>query len=459
MRSVNLKIQNIVHEVSMTKKIKVLTIGDHPLSPSGVGTQSKYVITALLNSGKFSVYSLGGAIKHDNYSVVKTEEYKEDWLIQPVDAYGNADIIRSILRFYKPDIIWFMTDPRFYGWLWEMENEIRSLCPMVYYHVWDNYPYPDFNKIWYDSTDVIATISKLTSDIVRTVSPDVREVYIPHAVPTETFKKLSATDVKSFRNNQLGIDDDCFMVFWSNRNARRKQSGSLMFWFKTFLDKLEEKHGHRNALLFMHTEPKDPNGQDLYAIASKLGLAEENKLLFSKAKMPPENLALIYNSADVSISTSDAEGFGLFTFESISCETPIIVTLTGGLQEQVTYQDEVTHDKIVARNKESAGKFIEYDFGIGMEPASKALIGSQQVPWIYEDRLSEDQVVDSLMTMYDYGAEKRAEIGKKGRQHVLDNYSFPKFEESWVELMTSVHEQYGSWEDRKEYKKWELIAI
>jgi hypothetical protein len=44
------------------KKIKILTISDHPLSPSGVGTQTKYVIEALLKTGKFQVFSLAGAI-------------------------------------------------------------------------------------------------------------------------------------------------------------------------------------------------------------------------------------------------------------------------------------------------------------------------------------------------------------------------------------------------------------
>ena len=443
----------------MAKKIKVLTIGDHPLSPSGVGTQSKYVITALLDSGKFSVYSIGGALKHDDYGIKKTDQYGDDWHIQPVDGYGKPETIRSLIRFYKPDIVWFMTVPRFYGWLWEMENEIRSLCPMVYYHVWDNFPYPTFNKVWYDSTDVIATISKLTSNIVQTVSPEVEEVYIPHAVPTDTFTKLPSTDIKAFRNNQLGIDDDCFMIFWSNRNARRKQSGSLMFWYKAFLDELQKKHGHQNALLFMHTEPTDPNGQDLYAIASKLGLMDTRQVLFSRDKLQLPDLAKLYNSANTCISTSDAEGFGLFTFESLACETPIIVTMTGGLQEQVTKLEEVSHDNMLARNEANAGNLIEYEFGIGLEPASKAIIGSQQVPWIYEDRLNQSQVVDSLMTMYEYGAEKREELGANGRQHVLENYSFPEFQKQWVDLMVNVHEKYGSWSERKNYKRWELIAV
>ena len=78
------------------------------------------------------------------------------------------------------------------GGMWEIENEIRAVVPMVYYHVWDNGPPPLFNAIWYDSTDFVATISKVTDEIVKTVSPDVESEYIPHSVNTEVFKKLEA---------------------------------------------------------------------------------------------------------------------------------------------------------------------------------------------------------------------------------------------------------------------------
>jgi len=443
----------------MTKKIKILTISDHPLSPSGVGTQTKYFILSLLNTGKFQFFSLGGAVKHDNYDPVQTEEFKEDWMIQPVDGYGNPDVIRSVLRTYRPDMVWFMTDPRFFGWLWEMENEIRSLCPMIYYHVWDNYPYPTYNKNWYDSTDAVVTISKVTSDIVQTVSPQVDEYYVPHAVPPEIFHKRPDDIISKFRKDTLGVSDDCFVVFWTNRNARRKQSGSLLFWYKKFLDKLEEKYGHRNSLLFMHTEPKDPNGQDLYVIADNLRLNDQRHILFSKEKVSPEDLSLLYSAADTCISVSDAEGFGLYTFESLACGTPIIATMTGGMQEQVTNLSSVSEEIMNQRNKQNRGSFTEYEFGIGLEPASKAIIGSQEVPFIYEDRLCEKQVVDSLMCMYEYGKEKRTELGAAGAHHIQNNYSFAQYGDRWEKIMLEVHNKCGSWETRKNYKNWELITI
>ena len=439
------------------KKIKILTISDHPLSPSGVGCQTKYFIGEMIKTGKFQFVSLGGAIKHESYKPIKMDEFGDDWIIFPVDGYGNQDIVRSIVRAQRPDILWFMTDPRFFPWLWEIENELRPLVPLVYYHVWDNFPYPTFNKVWYDSTDVVVTISKLTSSIVKTVSPDVEEYYLPHAIPTEVFKKLDRISVKQFRKKNFGIDDDHFLIFWNNRNARRKQSGSLIFWFNDFLKKLQKKAKNAKATLLMHTEPHDPNGQDLYAIINNLGLGD-GRVLISTEKVDLDKLAMIYNAADTTIGISDAEGFGLATFESMACETPIIVTMTGGLQEQVTELGEVSEKMMLKRNAKEKS-ITEYEHGIGLEPSSKAIIGSQEVPFIYEDRVSGEQVSDALLKMYEYGSEVRAQLGKAGRSHVEKNYNFENFAQQWEKILTETYKKHSSWENRKNYKSWELRAV
>ena len=56
----------------MNKK-KILVLSDHPLSPSGVGTQTKYMIEALLKTGRYQVVCLGGAIKHNDYTPQRVE--------------------------------------------------------------------------------------------------------------------------------------------------------------------------------------------------------------------------------------------------------------------------------------------------------------------------------------------------------------------------------------------------
>ncbi len=407
------------------EKIKILTLSDHPLSPSGVGTQTKYVIEALLKTGKFQVISLGGAIKHLDYTPKMIDPYGEDWKIIPVDGYGTQEMIRSILRNEKIDILWMMTDPRFYEWLWQMENEIRPLCPIVYYHVWDNFPAPHFNKKFYESNDHIVSISKLTHEIVKEVAPNTPSTYIPHAVNGDFFVPM---DKQKVRENSLPEEDrDKFVVFWNNRNARRKQSGTLIFWWKDWLDK---RGLHDKAQLIMHTEPKDPHGQDLEHIVGQLGLTNR-QVLFSTQKVELSMMPMFYNLADVTVNISDAEGFGLATLESLSCGTPIIATMTGGLQEQVVGSEGMN--------------------GIGLYPSSKSIIGSQQVPYIYEDRISKNAFIGALNQMYDGGVEFRKELGENGRKHVLDNYNFETFNKRWVNLMLKIHEEEGSWETRKGY--------
>jgi glycosyltransferase involved in cell wall biosynthesis len=420
----------------MSKKIKVLTISDHPLSPSGVGTQTKYVIEALLKSGKFEVISLGGAIRHNDYRPIRVEPYGEEWRIIPVDGYGTQDMIRSALRTEKPDILYFMTDPRFYGWLWDMENEIRPLVPMVYYHVWDNYPAPHYNHKYYVSNDRICAISKVTRDIVAEVAPEVKLDYVPHAVDSEIFKPLENEAIQKMREDNL-IEEDRNKVifFWNNRNARRKQSGSLVFWFKKFLDRV----GHDKACLIMHTDPKDGHGQDLGHIVEHLGLDTQRQVMFSTQKVNQGDLAALYNMVDCTINISDAEGFGLATLESLSCGTPIIANMTGGLQEQIRSGSDL--------------------FGIPLFPESKAVIGSQDVPYIYEDRLSEGQVVSALEKMFVMTPEERKELGMKGREHVMKNYNFETFNKQWVDIMTEIHEQEGSWETRTNYNGIRFLEV
>lgn len=402
------------------------------MAPSGVGTQTRYVIESLLETGRYKILCLAGAIKHQDYRLQKVEGWGEDWLIQPVDGYGNPEVIRDMLRGFKPDAMWFMTDPRFYHWLWDMEDEIRPHVPMMYYHVWDNFPYPTFNTKYYKSNDLICTISKLTHDIVTTLAPDVETIRVPHAVDNDIFKKQKLEKYESFLK-QLDKKDKVYF-FFNSRNARRKQSGSIIFWFKEFLDKV----GHDKATLLMHTEPKDPNGQDLDAIIEHLGL-NDGQVLLSVNKMPPADLAKLYNCMDCTVCASDAEGFGLSIMESLSCEVPVITTMTGGPQEQITDGKEF--------------------FGVGIEPSSRAIIGSQEVPWIYEDRIDGEDFINALLKIYNMSKEEREELGKKGRDHIMNNYSMNQFREHWVKIFDDAIEKYGSWENRKNYQSWELMEI
>ena len=150
-------------------------------------------------------------------------------------------------------------------------------------------------------------------------------------------------------------------------------------------------------------------------------------------------MAQIYNAADCTINISDAEGFGLAPLESLSCGTPIIVNMTGGLQEQVTDGENW--------------------FGIGLEPSSKSIIGSQDVPYIYEDRINKEDFIDALTKIVEMSPEERAALGQAGREHVQKNYSFDKFTKGWIDVVDEVVENHGSWETRKNYKTYKFTEL
>jgi glycosyltransferase involved in cell wall biosynthesis len=425
------------------EKKKILVLSDHPLSPSGVGIQTRYMIEALLKTGRYKFLCLGGAMKHDDYTPVSVEPWGKDFVIFPIDGYGNHEMIRSIMHKERPDVLWFMTDPRFYEWLWEIENEVRANMPMVYYHVWDNFPAPHFNAKWYRSCDEVACISKVTHQIVQEVAPEVPSYYVPHSVNPVIYKPPKTEDEKTavaetrqkILNSTVNLHNPNKKIFfWNSRNARRKQPGTLVWWFKEFLDEV----GHDKATLLMHTDARDPHGQDLPHIIDHLGV-NDGQVLLSTTKMPPEELAVMINACDYAIGISDAEGFGLSTMESLSCGKPIIVNMTGGLQEQVT-----------------DGKNW---FGWGIQPSSKSVIGSLQVPYIYEDRISQTDFHNVMKKALNLSKPKYKKMSDNCLEHVNKNYNFENYEKNWVELMDSIVERHGSWENRKIYKRWHLMEV
>jgi glycosyltransferase involved in cell wall biosynthesis len=260
--------------------------------------------------------------------------------------------------------------------------------------------------------------------------------YIPHAVDDKIFSPSSLEKIEEFRKESLpDSDQEKVIFFWNNRNARRKQSGTLIFWFKEWLDK---NNLHDKAQLIMHTEPKDPHGQDLVHIVEHLEL-NNRQVLLSTQKIPPEHLAAMYNIADCTINISDAEGFGLATLESLSCGTPIIVNMTGGLQEQVTNGKDW--------------------FGVGILPSSKSVIGSQDVPYIYEDRIDKGQFHSALSKIYNISAVERRKMGMMGKQHVEENYNFEGFKKSWINFIDKIVEEGGSWETRKNYNGIRFMEV
>ena len=113
--------------------------------------------------------------------------------------------------------------------------------------------------------------------------------------------------------------------------------------------------------------------------------------------------------------------------------------MTGGLQEQVTNGTEW--------------------FGWGIKPTSKTIIGSLQVPYIYEDRISQIDFEKTLTKALKQPKTKYKKMSEAGIKHVKDNFSFEMYEKQWVDFMDRVVAESGSWKTRKNYKRWHLLEV
>jgi len=413
-------------------KKKILMLSDHALSTSGVGCQSRYLIDGLVKKGKWSVRQFGAAIKHSNYDVVKVSD---DFIIKPVDGFGSPEMLRQTLAIERPDVLLLFTDPRFFIWVWEMEDEIHQICPIAYWHVWDNLPVPKFNQVLYDSTDLINCHSHMTYSYVKDLAPG-RTNFIPHALPDEVFHPInSKEDVSNLKVQLLGESRrDQFVLFWVNRNAKRKRPNDVLWAWQLFVQKVKEKHGKSDVCLLMHTQPDDQEGPNLYATAEMLGVT--SSVVFSPERLDFAKMNVLHNISDACINISYAEGFGLATLEAMQCGKPIIALKTGGLTRQVVDHRDGSEN------------------GVALPIEMQSMVGSQQVPYIFEDYCSAETTANAILKIYEMSPDERTRLGQKSRDYVLSEFSLQKTVNEWDNTLTDL---VNNW--REKYKSWTVKEI
>lgn len=417
-----------------SKKYKILMLSDHPLAPSGVGVQARFLIEGLIKTGKFSFRCLGGAMKHDNYDTVVVNP---DFIVKPINGFGDQRMIRDLLAIEKPDAIFIFTDPRQFIWLWEIEDEVRQVCPIVYWHVWDNDPFPAFNNPFYEGTDLINCLAYKTYELVKPNFPE-KTNYIPHAFPKEIYRPLSDSDIVKLRKENFGDKSDWFFALWVNRNASRKMPGDVLTSWKLFLDHLEKTDGHRKAALIMHTNPYDEAGPNLLANAELLGL--QNNVWFSTVQLDFEKMNILHNIVDTTVNVSKNEGFGLSTLISMQVGKPIIGLCTGGVTRQV----------------------IDYrtgkENGVAIQPAVRSLIGSQLVPYIYEDFFTHEQLRDAFIKVYNFTPEEKLMLKAQMIDYVDHEFNFEKVIADWDSTLSSTIEKFRQ-NTKEQVGIWTLQSI
>ena len=405
-------------------KIKLLAIGDSIKGFSGMGLQLKKVLKGLLATGRYDIAEVACTNHPDSMEMSVFEEIR----LYPAKEHGTMDDFRRIIAAEHPQIVLALGDPRTLTQLFMMDNEIRPAAKFILWHVWDNDPYPKFNASLYACCDRIVTFSNFSHKLLEAggtpndcipCSIDPREFYpLPSHVIQSGRKELFATA------NGREIN---FLVFWNNRNGNRKRLTDTLTAFKQF------SLIHPDSMLFMNTDARDREGVDVMTVVDDLETTD-SPIVFNFKRMPTDQLNVLYNIADVTLNISYWEGFGLSISESLACGTPVICTRTGGMPEQV-------------ETKRGPA-------GVILDPLARFLFGTIEVPYIYQDFVSIEQVVKALNTAY---AQTRCgnapDVGEIGRQHILENFNAETMIRKFDELLTE--------EVNKEivFKVWRTLKI
>lgn len=380
--------------------MKVLFCSDAPMYQTGYGKIVANFSNHLKNQGH-EVLIMGGV--NPEAQIPFQEQPWNGCRVWLVPGYGHAEHIRWFLNNEKPDVIVANADPRFFDYLFKMDNEIRRVCPLVFYHLWDDLPYPDYNSPYYDCCDKIIAGSKFTYNLLKDnykrkgiVVNDIIN-YVPIGFDPKVYYPLSAEEKIEFQKEfdsktQNAYLDRKFVVGYVGRHMPRKQVLDIVEVFaKWSKDKPD-------AILFLHTPAADSGGSLSFAIQNKY---QGVKIVFNNAMPHIHTDALMnkfYNFFDVLINRSSAEGFGMPIAEAMLAGVPCIAVNNAGPSGLITPEN---------------GWLLDSDV---MPFHSDGI-----TPYIHLRFVTDEKVMKALDEAY-FNRNTLKEKASKCREYIINNY-------------------------------------
>jgi len=446
---------------------KILLLIDDIRVHSGVAHIAREMVINTCH--RYNWVQLAGAIKHPDAgkrmdlsqdTSNKTGVEDASVIIYPTDGYGNPILLRQIIELENPDAIFLITDPRYFTWVFEMENELRKKLPIAYLNIWDCPPAPAYNTEFYESCDALFGISKQTA-LINQITLDKKAdnkiiKYVPHGLDPETFYpiKNDDTELKSFNQQLFNGKSYDFVLLFNSRNVRRKNISDTILAWKVFTDGLPREKAEK-CVLVLHTNPVDENGTDLPAVIEYFCEEGRNNVLISAQRLDSKYMNYLYNIADGTVLLSTNEGWGLSLTESLLTGTPFIANVTGGMQDQMRFIDNkgnwFTPSAEIPSNHR--GTFKKHgNWALPVFPSNLSLVGSVPTPYIFDDRCSFEDAALQIEKLYKMSKEQRQQIGEEGRQWALGQEAGFTSEIMSQRIIEGMDELFEKWQPRESYE-------
>jgi len=456
--------------IPQEQRKKILLLSDDIRTTSGIATMAREIILGTCHH--YNWINLGSTIKNpdegkkldlstdsNNFNGITDASV----MLYPNSGYGTIEKIRDLLRIEKPDAIMLFTDPRYWTWLWMHEREIRAQVPIIYLNIWDSLPYPLYNRAYYESCDTLLAISKQTENINRVVlankAKDKVIGYVPHGINEDVFFPIKKGDAKwdelqTFKKQIFKDKEYDFILMFNSRNIRRKSFPDVLLAWKIFVDNLPEDKKDKVALL-AHTQPLDENGTDIPAVIEMIwGKNPPNVFITGLNRFIPEQMNLLYNISDATILISSNEGWGLSLTEAMMCGKPIIANVTGGMQDQMRFEDE-NGNWVKFTEEFGSNHFGKYKkcgkWAFPIFPSNLSIVGSIPTPYIFDDRADFRDAANQMRVLYDLGSEEIKNRGNAAREWVTSDEAMMTSKNMSRNVVKYIDEMFDKWEPRENY--------
>jgi glycosyltransferase involved in cell wall biosynthesis len=447
---------------------KILLITDDIRLPSGVGNVGREIV--IHTSHHYNWACIGAAINHPDAGKrfdISADTNKNAGIedasvfLYPNNGYGDANLLRTLIKLENPDAIMMITDPRYFTWLFQIENEIRKKTPIIYLNIWDDYPAPMYNQAFYESCDALLGISKQTVNINKLVLGDKVKnkviEYVPHGLNTEMFypiaDKENNKEFQEFKKNLFKGKDYEFMVFFNSRNIRRKQIPDTILAYRLFVESLTPEQREK-VVLVLHTEQVSEHGTDLNAVIETL-VPEDHNIIFTPGKLDVKALNYLYNLADVQILLTSNEGWGLSLTEALLTGTPIIANVTGGMQDQMRFEFEdgtwIDFDADFPSNHNGTYK-KHGKWAFPVYPTNRSIQGSVPTPYIFDDRCRFEDAAERLIEVYNLSKEEKQKRGIEGYKWATGDEAGFTSKHQAQRFITYTDKLFETWQPREKYE-------
>jgi glycosyltransferase involved in cell wall biosynthesis len=241
---------------------------------------------------------------------------------------------------------------------------------------------------------------------------------------------------------------------FNSRNIRRKSFPDTLLAWKMFVDGLPEDKKDKVAFI-AHTQPIDENGTDLNAVIEMIwGKTPPNVFITGLNRFVPEQMNLLYNCSDAGILISSNEGWGLSLTEAMMCGKPIIANVTGGMQDQMRFEDE-NGEWIQFTEEFGSNHFGKYkkhgEWAFPVFPSNMSLIGSVPTPYIFDDRADFRDAADQIKVLYNLGKEERTNKGKAARKWVMSDEAMMTSKNMSINVINSINKTLETFTPRQSY--------